>query len=184
MDQKEVIARIKAGHEEDLEEIYRKYRKEFLTWITRSYHCSEEDGKDIFQATIVIFFESIVTGKLTALTSSIKTYLFAIGKNKIQELNRSQNKEVMIEMVNENEHFYLPKDGEDGDENLKKIEKCLQELGDPCKTILELYYYQKLSVTQITEKLNYKNTDTSKNLKYKCLQRLKKIYDLQLNNSR
>jgi RNA polymerase sigma factor (sigma-70 family) len=184
MDQKEVIARIKAGHEEDLDEIYRKYRKEFLLWVTRTYHCSEEDGKDIFQSTVIIFFESIIKGKLTELKSSIKTYLFAIGKNKILELSRTQNKEVMIEAVNENEHFYLPKEPEEGLENFKKVEKCLETLGDPCKTILQLYYYQKLSITQITEKLNYKNDDTSKNLKYKCLQRLKKIYDLQLNNSK
>jgi RNA polymerase sigma factor (sigma-70 family) len=184
MDHKEVIARIKAGHEEDLDEIYRKYRKEFLTWITRTYHCSEEDGKDIFQSVVIIFYESIVKEKLTELTSSIKTYLFAIGKNKIQELTRTQSKEVMIETVNENEHFYLPKGQDEGDDNFKKVEKCLETLGDPCKSILELYYYQKLTISQITEKLNYKNADTSKNLKYKCLQRLKKIYDLQLDNSK
>jgi RNA polymerase sigma factor (sigma-70 family) len=184
MDRNKVIERIKAGNDEDLKEIYSKYRKEFLAWVTRSYNCSEDDGKDIYQATVIAFFEGIVSGKLRELTSSVKTYLFAIGKNKLQEFKRSAKKENITEVMDDNEYFYTPGYSDSQEESLQLVEKALDELGDPCRTILHLYYYQKLSLTLITEKLNYKNTDTSKNLKYKCLRRLRKIYENKIENSK
>ena len=42
---------------------------------------------------------------------------------------------------------------------------------------LEAYYYKKSSMQQICLSMGYKNADTAKNLKYKCLQRLKKMMD-------
>jgi hypothetical protein len=56
-----------------------------------------------------------------------------------------------------------------------KIETCnqfLNEIGDPCKTLLRLFYFGKRSMTQITNEMGYKNPDTTKNQKYKCLKRL------------
>jgi DNA-directed RNA polymerase specialized sigma24 family protein len=56
------------------------------------------------------------------------------------------------------------------------VESCLGQVGEPAKTILELYYYHGMSMEEIAQKLNYKNADTAKNLKYKSLIKLKKIF--------
>jgi spore coat polysaccharide biosynthesis predicted glycosyltransferase SpsG len=37
------------------------------------------------------------------------------------------------------------------------------------------YYFGKRSMTQITNEMGYKNTDTTKNQKYKCLKRLQSM---------
>lgn len=184
MDHNKVIERIRSGSEEELAVVYKKYRKEFINWITRTYNCSIEDSKDLYQTTIIIFYESIISGKLVELKSSLKTYLFAIGKNKVHEHKRYLvKKEALI--TDSTDNFNLSEElPEEEERNFKKVEWCLEKLGDPCKTMLQLYYYGQLSITELTKKLNYKNTDTSKNLKHKCLKRLRKIYESQPENSK
>jgi len=65
--------------------------------------------------------------------------------------------------------------------DLQMVERCLQLLGDPCKTLLELYYYKRLSMAQITSSMDYKNVDTTKNLKYKCIKRLRRLFEEEIN---
>jgi predicted DNA-binding protein YlxM (UPF0122 family) len=50
------------------------------------------------------------------------------------------------------------------------------ELGEPCCTLIQDYYWQDLSMETIAEKFGYTNADNAKNQKYKCLQRLKKYF--------
>jgi predicted DNA-binding protein YlxM (UPF0122 family) len=54
--------------------------------------------------------------------------------------------------------------------------QALNQLGEPCRTLLEDYYFQDLSMQLITEKFGYTNADNAKNQKYKCLMRLKKLF--------
>ena len=61
------------------------------------------------------------------------------------------------------------------EQQLECVEKGLEKLGEPGRTILELYYYHGKSMEEIAELLHYKNSATAKNIKYKCLLRLKKI---------
>ena len=59
---------------------------------------------------------------------------------------------------------------------------ALDEIGEPCKTLLKDFYIKNLSMKDIQEKFGYTNTDNAKTQKYKCLQRLKKIF-FNTNNS-
>ena len=63
------------------------------------------------------------------------------------------------------------------EKKIQSIDKALEEMGEPCKSIIELFYFQKLNWKQISQHLNYKNADTVKNIKYKCIQKLKTIFD-------
>jgi len=172
------IIEIKNGNDKTLTNIYKTYRDEFIRWSARHYQCPEELAKDVYQVAIVIFYENIVNGKLTELKSSIKTYLFAIGKNKILEQNVEVKKQ---ERMHEN-FVYEPIEhvqAEDREEVFTSVEKALSELGEPCKTLLELYYYKSYSIEQIANTLGYKGNDSAKTQKYKCLTRLKKMFALQ-----
>jgi len=178
MDNHSLIEKIKKENgEKELKEIYNLYRNEFLSWAVRNYSCSDEDAKEVFQQVMVIFYENIIVGKVTEITTQVKTYLFSIGKNKIQELLRMKTRRASYshdDYLMNTEHFYG--DEEDNyEETVHKVNKRLEELGDPCKSILVQYYYHRRNMQEIAEKFNYKNSDTVKNLKYKCLQRLKKI---------
>ena len=52
------------------------------------------------------------------------------------------------------------------------MNQAMTGLGDPCRSILQLFYYKRMSMEDITALMGYKNAATTKNLKYKCLKRL------------
>ena len=173
----EIIRDIREGNKATLESLYNKFRGEFIKWVTKCYHCHEEDGKEAYQLAFFIFYQKIMKGELTHITSSIKTYLFSIGKNKIFENQRYHNKwrfdlddQLVKDNVSELQDELIEKE-----EKLNLIEKGLEDIGEPCRSLLMMSYYQQKSMTEITGELGYKNADTTKNLKYKCLQRLKKM---------
>jgi len=64
---------------------------------------------------------------------------------------------------------YLKKD------KIKSVTQAIDSLGDSCRRILDCYYFEQLSMAEIAYQLGYKNKDTVKNLKYKCLKRLLSI---------
>lgn len=179
MENHSLIERIKIGNGDDtLKEIYNKYQNEFIMWAMRRHSCTMEEAKDVFQQAMIIFYENVVHGKITELTVQVKTYLFSIGKNKILETFRQRSKthipvEDSIEVGME---MFGDEIDEEYEEKLKMVEKGLSKLGDPCKNILEFYYYHKKSMNEISKIMDYKSGGTVKNLKYKCLQRLKQIF--------
>jgi len=63
-----------------------------------------------------------------------------------------------IEDVQDNEKTQKEK-------QLKIVQSCLEKLGEPCRTMLELYYYHDTGLDKLAEMLLYKNSDTVKNLK-------------------
>ena len=63
----------------------------------------------------------------------------------------------------------------DKEEREKIIHECINELGDTCKKILTYYYFEKMSMQDIAEKLDFANTDTAKTKKYKCKKRLDQL---------
>jgi hypothetical protein len=65
-------------------------------------------------------------------------------------------------------------------ENLDKkfvsVGKSLEDLGEPCRSIIEGFYIGDMSMEEIRDKHGYVSTESTKNQKYKCLQRLKKLF--------
>ncbi|RZL13780.1 MAG: sigma-70 family RNA polymerase sigma factor, partial [Pedobacter sp.] len=62
------------------------------------------------------------------------------------------------------------------DLDFEKMKDALEKLGEPCRTIIQDFYLNNLSMQDICEKFGYTNTDNAKTQKYKCLQRLKKLF--------
>lgn len=161
---------------EALKELYTLYRGECVQWLHKNYALNHEDAREVFQVSIVILYDNVITGKLVNLTSSIKTYLFAIAKNKAQEFRRTSHSTISSDDIL---LLHIMEDAEDKsimEENFLHMENSLASLGNPCQQVLELFYYKKWKMPKIAEALNYKNTDTVKNIKYKCLKRLQKLF--------
>jgi RNA polymerase sigma-70 factor (ECF subfamily) len=111
MTENQLIKEIRDGNKKVLAETYQKYRKEFVKWAFKKYNCPVEDGKELYQISFFIFYDNVVTGKLEHMASHLKTYLFAIGKNKILENIRRNNrfsfgiKEEILK-IEENDHEF------------------------------------------------------------------------------
>ncbi len=143
---------------------------------------SLDDARDIFQEAMITLYEKVQTDSFS-LTCQIKTYLFSICKHlwlkRLQQMGRystplsTEEESVSVEM--------------DMDESAKKdaafaiMDRALNSLGEPCKSLLEGYYLNKKDMQALAAEFGYTNSDNAKNQKYKCLMRLKKLFFAQYN---
>ena len=146
--------------------------------ITRSFIMgkggSEQDADDIFQETVVAFIDAVQKSKFRQ-ESGIRTFLISISKNlwynEIRRRQRADNRERIFEEDREQEDSGVSDIIRDR-ELKKQLNLLLQDLGDSCRKILELYYYENLSMKEIVSHLHYENEQVVRNKKYKCLQQL------------
>lgn len=175
------VQQIKSGDQKALSTLYEGCRSEFLHWVQKDYHCPLDDAKDLYQVAVLIVYDNIQHGKLDHLTSSLKTYLFAVGKNLAHERSRKlqrslpfdQDMFLKIMVEDESQNGVL-------DEDLDMVHACMEKIGQPCKQLLEWYYFFRKTMDEIATTMNYKNTDSAKNQKYKCMERLRKLYEEEL----
>jgi len=171
-----LLSGIKNGNDESLVKVYKLHRNNFIHWAINTYGIDEEIAADMFQDTLIVLHRNIMKGKLVELTSTLKTYIYGIGKNLIKE--RLQKDKKYVNNVELMEHhpgtFVHEKDRMESDDRKKIVMNLLEKLGEPCRSILRLYYFKSYSMESIAECLNYKSDDVVKTQKSRCLNELKK----------
>lgn len=156
------------------------YRQHFdaLANYVRSNSGKEEDAEDFFQEVLVVFIDTVKKGKFRG-DSSIKTFLYAIMRNLwLNELKRRSNAQ-----RRETTYYEQSETEEDAresvheSETLKQILTFFERLGENCKKILVMYYYQELSMKDIAAAMHYDSEQVARNTKYKCSKKLTTILD-------
>ncbi len=170
-----MIQELKAGDQQVIGQLYRQHRNDFIHWMSSRYNCDQEVARDVYQSTILAISMKAQKGDLDDLDCSIKTYIFGVAKNKYREYLRSNGRYTHAEDTAW-ENIREPEVDKTDPELIKLVKNSLADLGEPCKTVLELYYFHDLSMQEIGDKLNYKNANTVKNMKYKCMVRLRDIF--------
>ncbi len=167
-----IIEAIKAGSEKILFQLYESYRDEFVSWAIRNHQISIEEAKDVFQEAIVGLYKNVKSGRADSLESSIKTYLFGIGKNIILNLLKRKGIETKIyKQFTESQETESP-DYYDREHLVSLVSRIYRALGSPCKEVLELYYEKGFDMESVAMRLGYKNADVAKKKKYECLKSL------------
>ena len=176
MKKEEIIESIRKGEEKGLRHLYSSFRSEFLYWAQKKFSAQEEEVLDAFQETVVIFYEKVLSGELTNLSSSIKTYLFAIGRNR---LYKQSGKEVLGEemALNQKEANILERHDVqfEANEQGKQLIQLVERLQEPCGTILKLYYFAQFSMESIAAHMGYKGSDVAKAQKNRCMKKLREM---------
>jgi RNA polymerase sigma factor (sigma-70 family) len=177
MTDNEIINLIKKEDPKGLSTVYEVFRSEFVHWLMKFQRCTNEDAREYYQAAILILYDNIHSGKLDTLRSTLKTYIFGIGKNLVAQRHRNKNRQQAIgaEFHLQN-HLQQETDSENVYEiNLEIVSQNFNRLGEPCHEILDQYYFHRKSMEEICVSLGYKNPETVKNQKYKCMERLRKM---------
>jgi len=175
----QLIERLKGGDMGLLDEIYVENRGAFLNWIKQKFNLKEEDAADIYQDTLIAFYENIRQGKLKHLSVNMQTYLFSIGKNLALKRHRSMRiiKKHENALIAEAEQVEDPF-SEDGAERTQEVKSAFEKMDEPCHSILKQYYYYRKSMAEIAEVLDYKNADTVKSQKSRCMKHLKEMFKI------
>jgi RNA polymerase sigma factor (sigma-70 family) len=153
--------------------LYQQYAASVSSFIIH-YGASEQDAEDVFQETVVAFIDIVTKGKYRK-EASVKTFLVSIAKNiwfnEIKKRERSGNREKKFEQgrdQNEMDVGHLIGD----QEKKRQLRELVYRLGEPCRKILMLFYYENLSMKEMADHLPYENEQVIRNKKYKCLQQL------------
>ncbi|TAF80077.1 MAG: sigma-70 family RNA polymerase sigma factor [Sphingobacteriales bacterium] len=141
---------------------------------------NDDDAKDIYQETIIVLHDKIKRGDFE-LNSKLKTFIYSVSRR--LWLKKLSQKSRFLGDINDYEDFVAVETDvelhEEKDKQFNLMNASLSGLGEPCKTIIEDFYIKGLSMLDISEKFGYTNADNAKTQKYKCLQRLKKIFFVQ-----
>jgi len=141
-----------------------------------------DDARDIFQEAMITLYEKAKSESFV-LTSQIKTYIYSVCKRlwlkRLQQMGRyvaaGEGLEEILPVEMDLE-FHEKRNVE-----FAIMERALNSLGEPCKSLIEAYYIHKKGMTDIATQFGYTNADNAKNQKYKCLMRLKKLFFAQYN---
>lgn len=175
----QLVRLVRSGDGAGLSIVYEKYRKEFLSWIRKFSGCPTDEAQEYYQAAILILYENIMSGKVSDLQSTLKTYLFGIGKNLTYQHHRKNQRleRVRAEYMVEVELLQESRQAQETEMDLRLISKCLAIIGEPCRQLLDYFYFLRKSMDEISSAMGYKNPETAKNQKYKCMERLRKMVE-------
>lgn len=133
---------------------------------------TKEEALDVFQEGLILLYRKVNDIQIENPEAFlIKTCHFLwsneLRKKKVRinttdEINQieaSEELEVLIEKENK----------------LKQLENIILSLGEKCKSIFELFYYKAFDMNSIAKKLGYKNVQTAKVQKYKCMERARNL---------
>jgi RNA polymerase sigma factor (sigma-70 family) len=172
----EVVLGILNDSRKTLEGIYKSYFPMVLQLIITNSG-SEDDAKDIFQEAVIVLYDKVKAGNFE-LNSKLKTFLYSVCRRlwlkRLNVKSRSSGSISDFEDVIAVEHDL--EYHEEKDRQFNQMDEALAHLGEPCRTIIEEFYMNSKSMQEICDTLGYTNADNAKNQKYKCLQRLKKLF--------
>ena len=170
-----VIDLIKKGDEEALVILYEANRRPITSFVVRNSG-TPQDSEDMLQEALVVLWERVRAGKFE-YTAQLGTFIFATVKNmwlrQLARLRREAPSELdpdtnpangvsPLEMMIEDEQALL-------------VREALDKLGEPCRKLLLLFYWEELSMVQIAEQLGFANAETAKSKKYQCKKSLEKL---------
>ena len=176
LNEQALLKGLAANDRQCVETLYRQHYKMIQALIINNQG-SADDARDIFQEAMVVLYEKTKSGNFE-LNCQIKTYLYSVARR--LWLKRLQQSQKFIQDTSSVEETVPVEDEIEAQEQRNTeflmMEKAMMNLGEPCRSLLEAFYLQKKSMTEIAGNFGYTNADNAKNQKYKCLMRLKKIF--------
>ncbi len=140
---------------------------------------SGDEAKDIFQDAVMVLYDRLTQGKFE-LNSKLSTFLYAVSRRLwLKQLTRKGTSTKTSDISDFEDILKVEDDIERHEiieSNFEQMGVALEQLGEPCKTLLNDFYIGNMSMQDIKDKFGYTSADNAKTQKYKCLQRLKKLY--------
>jgi RNA polymerase sigma-70 factor (ECF subfamily) len=165
---------LRSDNKKALETIYVAYKNEFLNYA-KKYGLDRSNALDIYQDAIIAMHHNFVSSKLVLTSSSIKTYLFGIGKFKILKKLKEANKQVTV-VTEEEAYTEITIEESAPSERSRVLSTHLDAISESCRKVLELFYYRNLTVDEIVQLTEYKDGNTVRSHKSRCLKRLKSMF--------
>lgn len=154
--------------------IYKLYFPSIAFYIKQN-NGTNEDAEDIFQEAIIVLLQKNRTNDFE-LSSSLKTYLFAISKNLwLKKLRDNKYQHTDLDISNS----FLIETNISIEENIEesavdKVKSWLLKATNHCQNILNALFVYEETMDSLMKRMGWKNKHTAANQKYKCIEQVKK----------
>lgn len=161
------------------QKLYRSVKPYCLAGL-RSKHSQLEknDRESIYDDAIIIFKDKLLAGKIED-QGNIKAYISSVcqnlAMNQLRKDQRRKSKESEIRLLFHREGHIHSESDDINEALLRKVQAAIKQLGDKCKQIIILFYYQNDSMATIADKMGFSSKDVAKTSKSRCLAKLIKL---------
>lgn len=177
------LAAFRRNDQRVMQHVYRNIFPKFRSHVQKNSG-NETLAKDVFQEAFITCWRNIKDDKLEK-NSNVEAYLFTIAKNKWVDYLRSSDFKKTVP-TDSFSTLKVVQEANEVDEEVKAshrlaLRTALGQLGNNCRQLLELFYFERKSMHDISEKLNITSA-SAKNQKYRCMQNLRAL-SLELQNN-
>ncbi len=157
--------------------LYRFYYPSVKHFIVKN-NGTVDDAKDIFQETICVLLEKVPKDDFS-LTSSLKTYIFAISSNLWLKRLRDSSKIVKTDVDVYEKYLtdYEEAEADIHDSNATRAFNVFKTITNKCITLLKAIFYDEKNIDTVTKEFGYTNKHNAQNQKFKCLEQARKGTD-------
>lgn len=146
-------------NEKEFEIKYNLYSQELMN-ITFGYTRNKYDSLDIIQD---VFLKLFTCNKKFNSLQDEKRWLIRVTINKCKDYLRKSNKIILLDDETLNYHLNKNLD-EDDNERLYKVSEVVSKLSEKYKTVTILFYYDSLSINEISKVLKISESAIKKRL--------------------
>ncbi len=164
------LSQIRNGDRAGLVGLYEQNRKPIVMHVTRNGG-SADDADDILQESVVIVWERVRAGTFEP-NARLGTFLFGVARN--LWLRRLARRRRELPMVGDPDQVSADEEEEE-DERVEQVQIAFKQLGEPCRTLLLLYYWERLSMSDVAMHIGFANADVAKAKKYQCKEQLRRL---------
>ena len=130
---------------------------------------SFSDAQDIFQDTLVIFYEKLTSETVSILISE-EVYILGIAKH--LWIKKYKGERTTVSLTEMERAIQIPDDYFPTVE-LAKLLRVVEVAGKKCLEVLRAFYYDKLSMQDVTRKFGYINAHSATVQKFKCIEKIR-----------
>jgi RNA polymerase sigma factor (sigma-70 family) len=147
---------------------------------------TDDQAKDTFQEAFVATWKNIKDEKIKIDGGlNVEAYLFTIAKNKWLDYLRSSHYKKTIR-VDKVIHLQLDAEEEESESNqgqdeMAAMQHAFKQLGEKCKMVLKLFYFERKSMDEISSELQIASASV-RNQKYRCMEKLR-LLSLEIKNN-
>lgn len=160
------------GKNTDLNSCYTRVLPKVKSYVMRNSG-SVVEAKDIFQEAVLAAWLNVNKGSFKGDKEEFENYVYKIAKYKWLDVLKSKYKKSTESIV----EFSQLKDVNEKytETETKYLRKAMTELGEVCRKLLKMFYFEKMSLKNIGEKLGYAES-VIKTKKYRCMLKLRENY--------
>ena len=165
----QMISRILEGDEKGTLHLYKIANKHIPKMVLKNSGNAQQ-AKDIVQETVIVFWRKLTEENLI-LSCKASTYLYSVAWNLWRkELSRMKR----FDDNGLDEFAYTSVDTVIANEQVGIVQDAIEQLPVSCQLIME-ESMSGTSMKDIAQKLGYKNAESAKTQKWKCMKALEEI---------